>query len=158
MKYPASSALLILSALVLVPKAGSEMGSSILFRMSVSWALMASAVCRAAQHRKYSSHHCSWLKSVTDTQHTHVHKGSLFTWAFISQSVSAHMVPSDCVWRCCKCWSGWSGRPRDAGTSYDTAWLLLPSQQEAQWSSLVLMETDVHYIIYIKTYTFHNRC
>lgn len=52
MKYPASRALLMLMALVLVPKEGSETGSSVRLRMSVSSARMASAVCRAAQHRK----------------------------------------------------------------------------------------------------------
>ena len=47
MKKPASRALLMLWVLVLVPKDGSEMGSSILFRVSVSSDRMASAVFRA---------------------------------------------------------------------------------------------------------------
>lgn len=47
MKKPASRALLTLWVLVLVPKKGSEMGSSILFRVSVNSDLMASASFRA---------------------------------------------------------------------------------------------------------------
>lgn len=46
MKNPASRALLMLWVLVLVPNEGSEMGSSILFRVSVSSDRMASAVFR----------------------------------------------------------------------------------------------------------------
>lgn len=46
MKNPASRALLMLWVFVLVPKEGSEMGSSILFRVSVSSDRMASAVFR----------------------------------------------------------------------------------------------------------------
>lgn len=47
MKNPASRALLMLCVLVLVPKEGSEMGSSILLRVSVNSDLTASAVFRA---------------------------------------------------------------------------------------------------------------
>lgn len=47
MKNPARRALLMLRVLVLVPKVGSEMGSSILFKVSVNSDLMASAVFRA---------------------------------------------------------------------------------------------------------------
>lgn len=65
MKNPASRALLMLWVLVLVPKEGSEMGSSILFRVSVNSDRMASAVFREEQSRKLSWHHFSALKSET---------------------------------------------------------------------------------------------
>ena len=52
MKKPASRALLMLPVLVFVPKQGSEMGNSILRRMSVSSDLVASAVCRAVWFKK----------------------------------------------------------------------------------------------------------
>lgn len=63
MKNPASRALLMLWVLVLVPKEASEMGSSILFRVSVSSERTASAVFRDEYTRKLSWHHFSGLES-----------------------------------------------------------------------------------------------
>lgn len=48
MKKPASRALLMLRVLLREPKAGTETGSSILFRVSVSSVRRASAISRAA--------------------------------------------------------------------------------------------------------------
>lgn len=48
MKKPASRALLMLRVLPREPKAGTETGSSILFRVSVSSVRRASAISRAA--------------------------------------------------------------------------------------------------------------
>lgn len=61
MKKPASRALFRLRLLVLVPKEGSEMGSSILFRVSVSSERMASAVFSEECDKKLSWHHFSAL-------------------------------------------------------------------------------------------------
>lgn len=61
MKKPASRALFRLRLLVLVPKEGSEMGSSILFRVSVNSERTASAVFSADNDRKLSWHHFSAL-------------------------------------------------------------------------------------------------
>lgn len=65
MKKPASRALFRLWLLVLVPKDGSEMGSSILFRVSVNSDRMASAVFREEWDRKLSWHQFSALASKT---------------------------------------------------------------------------------------------
>lgn len=53
----------MLWVLVLVPKEASEMGSSILFRVSVSSDRMASAAFREEYTRKLFWHHFSGLKS-----------------------------------------------------------------------------------------------
>lgn len=63
MKNPASRALLMLWVLDLVPKEASEMGSSILFRVSVSSERTASAVFRDVYTRELFWHHFSGLKS-----------------------------------------------------------------------------------------------
>lgn len=61
MKKPASRALFRFRLLVLVPKEGWEMGSSILFRVSVSSERTASAVFSEEYDRKFSWHHFSAL-------------------------------------------------------------------------------------------------
>lgn len=68
MKNPASRALLRLWVLLLVPKEGSEMGSSILFRVSASSDRMASAVFREELSRKLSWHHFSAPTSETHSE------------------------------------------------------------------------------------------
>lgn len=61
MKKPANRALFRLRLLVLVPNEGSEMGSSILFRVSVSSERTTSAVLSEEYDRKLSWHHFSAL-------------------------------------------------------------------------------------------------
>lgn len=51
MKKPAKRALLMLTALLREPKAGTEMGSSILFRVSVSSLRIPSAISKALWSR-----------------------------------------------------------------------------------------------------------
>lgn len=67
MKNPASRALLTLWVLVLVPKEAWEMGSSILFRVSVSSDRTASAAFRDEYARKLFWHHFSGLESVVNS-------------------------------------------------------------------------------------------